>query len=580
MYVLGINSVYHEPSACLLKDGILVAAVEEERFNRIKHGKEASPYSSWILPFNAINYCLEKEGITINEIDHIAYSFNPKERLLKRIIPLLLKFNIKKIKNELFLFYFNSKIKDFLLNYSPRHHEIRKRFIALDKNKIKIHFVNHHISHAASSFFVSPFREAAIMSIDGVGETACTFLGYGKNNKIKKIKTIDYPHSLGFFYEEITEFLGFQRNHDEYKVMALAAYGKPRYYKQLSKLIDLKKFGEYKIKINFEKNILFGCKELKKILGKPRLWGSKITKRHKDIAASAQKILEDVVLHILNWLYNKTKTKNLCLAGGVCLNCVMNARIRDESKFKNIFIQPAANDAGTSIGAAFYVYNSILKYNRKFVLKNVYLGPEYSNKEIKNILVKNKISYRYYNNISKKCAELLSKGKVIAWFQGAMEFGPRALGNRSILADPRMKLMKGKVNKIKGRESFRPLAPVIKEEKLEKYFITAKNTSKSPFMLFTYKAKKSVKNIIPAALHVDGSARLQTVSKKENEKLYNLLNEFEKITKIPILINTSFNTCGKPIVCTIEHALDCFYNSGIDYLVIGNYLISKNELCE
>jgi carbamoyltransferase len=572
MYVLGINSVYHEPSACLLKDGILVAAAEEERFTGFRHGKEANPYNSWILPFNAINYCLEKENISINEIDHIAYSFNPKKRFLKRMPPLLLKFKINKIKDESFLFYFNSNIKHFLRLYPPKCQRIRKRFIG--SNKSKVHFIDHHLSHAASSFFVSPFREAAILSVDGIGEVTSTFLGYGKNNKIKKIKNIAYPNSLGFFYEEITEFLGFQRNHDEYKVMALAAYGKPKYYKQLSKLIQLKNNGDYEIKIDFEKNILFGCRELKNVLGKPRLWGSPLTQRHKDIAASAQKILGYTVLHVLNWLYHKTKSENLCLAGGVVLNCLMNSKIRDNTKFKRIFIQPAANDAGTSIGAAFFVYNSILNNKRSFVLKNVYLGPTYPNEEIRKKLLENKIHYKKYDNISKKCADLLSKGKIIAWFQGGMEFGPRALGNRSILADPRKRLMKNKLNRIKSREEFRPLAPVIKEEKLREYFT---NSTKSPFMLFTYRAKKGVDKIIPSALHIDKSARVQTVNETDNPQLYSLLNEFEKITKIPILINTSFNYKGKPIVCTIEQALDCFYNSGIDYLAIGNFLISKSE---
>jgi len=279
-------------------------------------------------------------------------------------------------------------------------------------------------------------------------------------------------------------------------------------------------------------------------------------------------------LHVLNWLYEKTKNENLCLSGGVALNCLMNSKIRDKTKFKNIFVQPAANDAGTSIGAAFYLYNSILGNKRDFVLKNIYLGPSYSNKEIEKTLIENKIQHKKYEYISRKCAELLSKGKIIAWFQGAMEFGPRALGNRSILADPRNRLMKNKLNEVKSREVFRPLAPIIKEEKLTKYFT---NSEKSPFMLFTYRAKNNVDKIIPSALHIDQSARLQTVNKKENPKLYNLLDEFEKITKIPILINTSFNYKGKPIVCTIEQALDCFYNSGIDYLAIGNFLISKGE---
>lgn len=577
MYILGINSAYHEPSACLLKDGKVIAAAEEERFNGIRHGKEANPFNSWLLPFNSMNYCLAKEGITINQIEHIAYSFKPQIRLIKRI-PNFPKWviagNADKIYKELALFFFNSKIPLFLSNYPPKRQEIRKAFITAGKPNYKFHKIEHHIAHAASSFFCSPFKEAAILSIDGIGEIATTLLAYGSGNEIKKIKEFHYPNSLGFFYEEITQFLGFQRNHDEYKVMGLAAYGKSRYYDALAEIVKLRPGGCYEIKIDFEKTSLFGCKELHKVLGPARLWGAPITQRHKDIAASAQRILEDTVLHVLDWLHEKTKCDNLCLSGGIALNCLMNQKIKEKSKFRNIFIQPAANDAGTAMGAALYVHNSILKNERQYIMEHAYLGPSFNHGEIRKKLDDTKIIYKEQKNMARTCAKLISQGKIVGWFQGAMEWGPRALGNRSIFADPRNPKMKDIINKTKGREEFRPLAPIILEEELGEYF---EEKMPSPFMLFTYKVKKEKQKEIPAVVHVDGTARLQTINKKQNELTYRLVKEFENLAGIPVLINTSLNYAGKPIVCNIEQALGCFFNSGLDYLAIGNFLLSKRE---
>jgi carbamoyltransferase len=568
-YVLGINTVYHEPAACLMKNGIVVAAAEEERFTRIRHGKEANPFSSWILPFHAINWCFSKEGITINEIDHVAFSFKPSIRLNKNIskyLKLLLTHKMSGIKKELIFGYFNSKLPMILQLYPPKWHEIKKRFI-FKNNITKFHNVEHHLAHAASGFFCSSFKESAILSIDGIGEVATTLLAYGKNNQIKKVKEFYYPHSLGFFYEEITVFLGFQKNHDEFKVMGMAGYGKPTYYNQMKKLIKLKSNGGYEIKS-------LASKKLKNLFGEPRQYGTEITQRHKDIAASAQKVLEDTVLYMLDWLQTKTKSENLCITGGVGLNCLLNQKIVNQSKFKNIFIQPAANDAGTAMGAALYCYNYILGNKRNYSLKNAYLGPEFSNEEIKLRLNQRKIKYQYSENIAKECAKFISKGKVIGWFQGRMEWGPRALGNRSILADPRKKNMKDIINDIKGREDFRPLAPAIIEEKLSEYFEESKP---SPFMLITYNIKKEKLDQIPAVVHVDKTARVQTVNKNDNPKFYELIKQFEKITKIPVVINTSLNYAGKPIVCNIEDALNCFYNSGIDILAINNFLIFKEK---
>lgn len=564
--ILGINSAFHESSASIIRDGEILTAIEEERLTGIKHAKKASPYASWILPFNAMNWCLKMAGLTLPEIDHIAYSFKPR----------LLLSEAKKDKcfsKEWCLFHLNKQIPKFLVEEAPINTEILKRFAIL-KPRYKFHFVEHHLAHAASSFFVSPFNEAFILSIDGIGEKTCTLMAIGRDTNIKKIKEIHYPNSLGFFYEEITKFLGFQRNNDEYKVMALAAHGKPKYYEALKKMVVTEPKGEYEIRIDFHCPSIMGIKELCDVLGPPRLWCAPITERHTNIAASAQRVLEDTVLHILDWLYKKTKTENLCLAGGVALNCVMNERIKSDSPFKNIFIQPAAHDAGTALGAALWAYNTILKHPRKFIMEHVYLGPEFNDVKIKRKLDFAKIHYCKSNDIAFDCAKLIANGKIIGWFQGQMEFGPRALGNRSILADPRDPDMKNKINKIKGREEFRPLAPSILEEAVGEYF---ECSEPSPFMLFARKMKLSKQKEIPAVVHIDGTARLQTVNKKQNPLFYRLIKEFSQITGIPLVVNTSLNYQGKPMVCTIEQAIECFYNIGLDNLALGSYLISKDR---
>jgi len=575
MNILGINSTYQEPSACFLKDGHIIAAVEEERFNEVKHGKDSSAFGSWLLPFNAINYCLETENITINEVEHISYSFKPRIRL-KRNIPYLLNcISVGKLNNvskEVGYYYFNTRIPRFLLQFVPKQQSIRKNFIIQGKPQWDFHFVEHHIAHAASCFFVSPFEEAAILTIDGIGESTSTFLGLGTGNRIERLREFSYPNSLGLFYEEITRFLGFERSNDEHKIMALAAYGRPKYFNNLNKLIVLKPDGKYKINIDFRKPSFLCLKELNDLLGPPRLWGAKIDERHIDIAASAQKILEETVLHILKWLHHQTKTENLCMAGGVALNCVLNERIRIESPFKNIFIQPAANDAGTSLGSALWVWHVILNHQERNILDHIYLGPEIDGNQIEEALRFRKIPYIYFYNIAQKTAEEICDGKIIGWIQGKMEWGPRALGNRSILADPRDPGIKSRLNNIKGREQFQPVAPVILEEAVADFF---ECNEPSPFMLFARRVRPEKKNVIPGAVHVDGTARIQTVNKTQNPLLYELIREFEKLTGICLLVNTSLNAKAKPIVCFIDQVLDCFYNTPIDCLVIGHYFIEK-----
>jgi carbamoyltransferase len=566
MNILGINGAFHESAAALIRSDETYYAAEEERFTGVRHAKKASPYGSWILPFHAINWCLKEVDITLDEVDHIAYSFEPQ----------ILKESIKRgerFSKEWFFQYFNKNIPGFLRNEAPLNLEMQKRFVTLESSPSwEFHFVEHHLAHAASAFLVSPFDKAAILSVDGIGEKTCTLMAIGDDTEIKKIKEIQYPNSLGYFYEEVTKYLGFQRNNDEYKVMALAAYGKPKYYDLMRKLVDLKPQGEYTIKIDFKRHSILGIKELCDLLGVTRHWESEIQERHMDIAASVQKILEDTVLHMLDWLYNETKLPNLCLAGGVALNCVMNERIRRDSPFKNIFVQPAANDAGTALGASLLVYHSILKRPKKFVMQDVYIGPAYSDEEIQMKLNSAKLSYRRSKDIARDCARLISEGNIVGWFQGRMEFGPRALGNRSILADPRNAEFRDVINKIKGRENFRPLAPSVLEEKAGDYF---EDCFCSPFMQFTRKVKSSRKGEIPAVVHTDGTARVQTVNKSQNLLFYRLLEDFFQITGIPMVINTSLNYQGKSIVCTIEQAIDCFFNCGIDYMALGSYLLSK-----
>ena len=575
MYILGVNSVYHESAACVLNQGQLLHAAEEERFTGVRHGKQTTPYGGLNLPFHAINSCLKSIDATINDLQHIAYSFRPILRLranLPRVFVSLLNGNSQPLQREMAFWYFNRRVPRLLIDEAPRSQFARRRFLATGNSRWEFNFIEHHLAHAASAFFPSPFDEAAILSVDGIGETSCTLMAKGEANRINKVKEIFYPNSLGFFYEEITSFLGFQRNHDEYKVMALASYGKPRYYDKLKRLITSKQDGDYQVSIDFRRPSLFGAQELHEALGSPRLWGARLTERHADIAASAQKVLEEIALHMVSWLRRSVKSDNLCLAGGVALNCVMTERIRQESEFKNVWIQPAANDAGTALGAALWVWHSVLDKPRQWIMTNADLGPEFSEEEIEERLLACQIPFQRPDNIAHQCAELISQGKTIGWFQGRMEWGPRALGNRSILADPRDPTMRDRLNYIKGREDFRPLAPAILEESVGDYFDCREP---SPFMLFARKVKPERRGRIPAVIHVDGSARLQTVGKAQNALFHELIAEFGKITGVPMVVNTSLNYKGKSIVCTIDQAIECFYNSGLDYLALGSFLVRK-----
>ncbi|PIN98975.1 MAG: hypothetical protein COT90_01755 [Candidatus Diapherotrites archaeon CG10_big_fil_rev_8_21_14_0_10_31_34] len=571
-YVLGISCYYHDSSAALLKDGTIVAAAEEERFTRIKHDSS--------FPMNAIEYCLKQENITIKEINFIGFYEKPLikyERILSQIIetfPLSLKIFLKNMPSWL-----TEKLKVV--------ETIKKKL----KYKGNIFFIEHHLAHAASCFLVSPFEKAAIFTIDGVGEWTTTSYGTGNKNQIHLMKEIKFPNSIGLLYSTITGYLGFKVNNSEFKVMGLSAFGNTDkktnpYYKKLEKVIEIKEDGSYKLNLDyfsFHYADKMPSKKLCKLLdGKIRKPGTELTEKHKDIAAALQLITEEVITKILNQVYNETKCENIVLAGGVALNSVSNGKILKNTQFKNIWIQPAASDAGTSIGTANYIFNSILGNKRNYEMTNAFLGPEFSTQEIKNFFEENKIKYSEFKNekeIIKTTAKLIYENKIVSWFQGRMEFGPRALGNRSILANPCNPEMQNILNKkVKHREPFRPFAPAVCSEDASKYFEVDNPIPKpTDFMLMVYPVKKEFKKKLPAVTHINGTARPQTINREQNNLYYDLIKEFGKLSGISVLVNTSFNVNGEPIVCTPLDAFNCMMRTGIDFLVIDKFLVKRED---
>jgi carbamoyltransferase len=561
MYILGISAFYHDSAAALLKDGEIVAAAQEERFSRIKHDPD--------FPTKAINYCLSTAGISAKELDYVGFYEKPFVKFERILFSHLATFPKSYIS---FLMATPLWLKEKLWIPSL----IQKK---LDY-KGEVLMIEHHLSHAGSSFLVSPFMESAILTIDGVGEWSTAAYGVGKENKIELLQEMRFPHSPGLLYSAFTYYLGFKVNSAEYKVMGLAPYGEPVFYDLIMKeLVDLKADGSFKLNMkyfSYDYGLKMTNSRFDKLFGAPRRAPeSEIKKIHQDVAASLQKVTEEIVLKMASHLYKETGLKNLCLAGGVALNCLANSRISKETQFKDIFIQPGSSDAGGAVGVAAYIYYTLLNNQRNFVWKDAYLGPGYSQEEIKDFLIRKGISYGEYNRqeLLKITAKLLAEQNIIGWFQGRMEFGPRSLGNRSILADPRKAENKDRVNqKVKYRESFRPFAPSIIWEKAKDYFEIERE---SPFMLLTFKVKS---NGIPAVTHVDGTSRLQTVKREENELFYDLLAEFYDLTGCPALLNTSFNLRGEPIVCTPEEAYLSFMRSGMDYLILGNFVLDKKEM--
>lgn len=572
MYTLGINAAFHDSAACIVKDGIVLAAAEEERFTHIKHGKRPVPFSTWELPFHAIDYCLAIAGIHINEIDHFAYSFDPwillnDDDKLSGDITLPMKPDEEQRSGWL-----NPWDPLFLCSIvnAPGHlrdgwpHHLQKRFFGAQVDPEKWHFVDHHLCHAASAFLVSPFDEAAVMTIDGRGEKTTTGYYLGSSNTLKSIGDVKMPHSLGLLYERMTTHLGFLHSSDEYKVMALASYGKPTFADVFRDSIHIADDGSYEID-DFE----FGD-----VFGPARRKGDNFGELQFDIAHSLQLVLQETILRIASKLHRRTGLDSLCLAGGVALNCVMNAYLRDQGPFRNIWVQPAAGDSGTALGAAMWIDARERKsVERRFVMEHAYLGPEYSDSAIESFLTWAKIPYKKLDNVAHETAKLLADDKIIGWYQGRMEFGPRALGGRSILASPIHAEMQARLNEVKDREDFRPVAPVVLEEDASEWF---EGATYSPFMLFVYPVKEEVADEIPAVRHVDGTARIQTVNAIQHPLYHSLLKEFKDLTGVPVLINTSFNTLGKPIVCSPRDAIECFWTSPFDALVIGSFLLEKD----
>ena len=593
MFILGISCYYHDSAAVLIKDGELIAAAEEERFSRKKHDSG--------FPENAIRFVLECGKIKPADLDYVVFYEKPFlkfERILKTTLS-----NFPKSSSA-----FRESMITWLLDKLWIKEKIRKKLQIDDR---KILFSEHHLSHAASSYYCSPFDEATIVTLDGVGEWATASIGIGKNNKIKILKEIYFPHSLGLLYSAFTAFLGFEINDGEYKVMGMAPYGKPRYVDKVKKLIKLYSDGSFELNMDYfefhrsTKNTY--NKKFIEIFGKPRnpetkfftsttpypsYFGEKPSnyeemckenQYYADIASSIQSVLEEAIINLVNAAYRETGIEKLCLGGGVSLNSVANYKILQNTPFKQIYIQPAATDAGGALGAALYAYNQFSNNSKKFILEHAFWGKNYSNSEIRKFLDTNNISYRYEENdekIIEIVVDALSKGKVVGWFQGRFEWGPRALGNRSILADARRQDMKDIVNtKIKFREPYRPFAPSVLIEKTEEYFDIKEPEKHYPtrFMLYVVDVKGNKQNIIPAVTHVDGSGRLQTVSKETNPRYYELIKKFEEATGVPVILNTSFNLKGEPIVNSPEDAFKTFSKSEMDMLVLENFILEKNH---
>lgn len=561
MIILGLNYYFHDSTACIVKDGILIAAIEEERLNRDKHTQA--------FPELAIKRCLDSAGLSYTDIDHIAVSIKPTTNWSNKLSFLLRR-------PHLFMPFFGHHVVNAYAK--QRRFKIWCNKIWKDGKKPQIHFIKHHLTHVAGSFFVSPYEKAALIGIDGSGEWATTWLGYGDGISVEQFSESFFPNSLGSFYETVTQFCGFKPNYDEGKTMGLAPMGDPSVYKdEVDKMIRVDNKGRLKVDLSYF-NFQYLTKDLYskkflKIFGEPRASDGEFKDNHLNAAAAFQHVLENKVLEMCHILHEKTKADYLVISGGVSLNSVMNGRIVRETPFKDVYVMPAAGDNGTAIGAAYYLYNGLQKNPRVFVHDDPYIGTKYSNEDIKKAIDGAKLKAQYVEDASEVAATLLEKGKIIGWFQGAMEIGPRALGNRSILANPSYPDMKRKINaEVKHREAYRPFAPSALVESYKDYFDLE---VEAPFMLKVCNVLKDKQAIIPSITHVDGSARLQTVNKKTNPKYHSLIYKLGEKTGVPVVLNTSFNIQGEPVVESPKDALRCFYSTGLDALVIGNYVLEK-----
>lgn len=574
MYILGLNAYHGDSSACILKDGVVIAASEEERFRRIKH---------WAgFPSEAIKFCLKEANISIKDVDYITISRDPSANLHKKILHSVRSLvSIKALKDRLANTKKIASVKRELSNIFN---------IPEEQIKAQIKNIEHHRSHLASAFFASPFDEAAVLSIDGFGDFTSTMIAVGKGKKIDVIDQVNYPHSLGIFYTALTQYLGFSHYGDEYKVMGLAPYGTSTYTREIKKIISFKSNGLFELDTKYFKHHKEGVSmswengapqiesifsdELISLLGPSRHKDEQLNQRHKDIASSVQKVTEDIIFYILNDLQKKTGLDNICIAGGVAQNSVANGKILEQTNFKEVYIPSAGHDAGTALGSALWLYNHVLDNDRLPAIYSAYTGAQSTNDEIELFLISQNISYIRYsdNDLIEKVTDELIDGAVIGWFHGRAEFGPRALGHRSILVDPRRTDAKELLNsKIKRRESFRPFAPSILEDYVSEYF---EITDKVPFMEKVYPIKLEKQSEIPAVTHVDGTGRLQTVEK--GDRYYNLIERFRQKTGTPILLNTSFNE-NEPIVNTPKEALDCYLRTDMDILVLENCVVSRKQ---
>jgi carbamoyltransferase len=562
IYLLGISCNIHESSAALVKDGMLIAAAEEERFTRRKHDSR--------FPARSIAYCLREAGISMRDLSYAGFYWQPWKGLLKRLWWLVRYFpaSLQTFRGGK---PWRGSVGTFLSHLAVPFRLWRMGF------RGTFYFIDHHLAHAASAFLVSPYQSAAILTVDLCGEDCTTLVARGSGNHIAPIRRFYLPNSLGIFYAALTQFLGYQANVDEYKVMGLASYGHPRFADTFAGMVrfengrlinDNSWFAYHTGSANcYSQRFLeeFGapCPDEHHVEAEP----------YKDIAASGQKVIENLLLEMAVWCRKETGEEDLCMAGGVALNSAANGRLREQQIFRSVWVQPAASDAGCSLGIPFYIWHEVLRHPRRFVMEHAYWGPEYSESDMQQAIGSHGLKFRRVDDVERQTARLLSEGHVIGWYQGRMEWGPRALGNRSVLADPRRADMKNVINgKIKFREPYRPFAPSVLEEDVEDYFHFS---GASPYMTFVCRVRDDRKDKLPAVTHVDGTARIQTVSRRHNPRYWSLLDEFKTLTGVPILLNTSFNVKGEPIVCTPDDAVRCFLKTDIDYLVLGDTICSR-----
>jgi carbamoyltransferase len=581
MYVLGINAFHGDVSAVLLRDGDLVVALEEERFRRVKH---------WAgFPTLAIRKCLEIAGISGGDVAHVAVSRDPKANLLRKgLFAITHRPDLSLIRDRM---RNAGKLRDISTPLAEA--------LGLPASGLPaMHYVEHHPSHLASAFFVSPFEDAAVCAIDGFGDFVSTSMAMGRGNKLEVLDKVFFPHSLGMLYTAVTQHLGFLGYGDEFKVMGLAPYGKPEFVREVRKLVTLEKGGKFELALDYFRHWSDGVEmewsdgyptlglvytpALETLLGPARKKEEPLTERHENLAHSLQAVYEECAFHVLNALWDRTKNPRLCLAGGCAMNSVANGKVREKTPFEEVYIQPAAGDNGTALGAAYYVWNQVLGNPRSFVMEHGYWGTEYPGADVSAIVEARQDDEWIYEQVvhedeaavCRATAALIADGNVVGWFQGRMEWGARALGNRSIVADPRRADMRDLINtKIKFREKFRPFAPSILEEALGEYFVDG---APDPFMQQVYPVRAEKRAVLPAITHADGSGRLQTVTERTNPRYRRLIHEFARITGVPVLLNTSFNE-NEPIVDTPEQALDCFLRTRMDVIVLGNTIIRRRR---